>query len=76
MNHESVPGSGTDSMKNLTEMSNVNIPGKFVFRVDQAKTGTANTVNVLPTVDGNVSGSSNHNLRWILTTRNFSVEIM
>uniref|UniRef100_K1PT21 Sushi, nidogen and EGF-like domain-containing protein 1 n=1 Tax=Magallana gigas TaxID=29159 RepID=K1PT21_MAGGI len=34
INYYSVPGSMKDSMLNLTQMSNVGVPGQFVFRVD------------------------------------------
>ena len=35
VNYYAVPGSMTDSMLNLPRMSNIGIPGQFVFRVDQ-----------------------------------------
>ena len=35
VHYYSAPGARTDSMKNLTTMSNVNVPGKFIFRVDE-----------------------------------------
>lgn len=38
-NYFSVPGSMTDRMRNLPRMSNIDIPGQFVFRVDQKETG-------------------------------------
>lgn len=34
VHYYSAPGARTDSMKNLTTMSNIDIPGKFIFRVD------------------------------------------
>ncbi|XP_078317936.1 uncharacterized protein LOC144620594 isoform X2 [Crassostrea virginica] len=37
-NYFSVPGSMTDRMRNLPKMSNIDIPGQFVFRVDQTET--------------------------------------
>ena len=35
MNYYAANGSMTDSMFNLPQMSNIGIPGQFVFRVDQ-----------------------------------------
>ena len=34
VNYYAVPGSMTDSMLSLPRMSNIGIPGQFVFRVD------------------------------------------
>ncbi|XP_048735670.2 sushi, nidogen and EGF-like domain-containing protein 1, partial [Ostrea edulis] len=41
----SVPGSMTDAVLNLTQMSNIGVPGQFVFRVDEAKISNADTVD-------------------------------
>lgn len=41
VNYYAVPGSMTDSVLNLPNMSNVDIPGKFVFRVDLAEIANA-----------------------------------
>lgn len=41
VNFYSVPGSMTDSMLNLPHMSNIGVPGQFVFRVDQSKIANA-----------------------------------
>ena len=35
VNYYAANGSMTDSMFNLPQMSNIGIPGQFVFRVDQ-----------------------------------------
>lgn len=37
----SVPGSMTNSVLNLPQMSNIGVPGQFVFRVDQNKISNA-----------------------------------
>lgn len=39
VHYYSAPGARTNSMAHLTTMSNINIPGKFIFRVDQVETG-------------------------------------
>ena len=41
VNYYAVNGSMTDSVLNLPNMSNVDIPGKFVFRVDLAEIANA-----------------------------------
>ncbi|XP_062612220.1 uncharacterized protein LOC134274009 [Saccostrea cucullata] len=54
----SVNGSRTDAVLNLPQMSNINISGQFVFRVDQAKITNADTVDECassPCVHGNCS---------------------
>ena len=47
VHYYSAPGARTDSMKNLTTMSNINIPGKFVFRLDQVETGNGNIIYII-----------------------------
>jgi hypothetical protein len=44
-NYFSLPASRTPDIINVTSMSNVNIPGQFIFRVDSAeiKQGGCNT---------------------------------
>ncbi|XP_061173563.1 fibropellin-1-like [Saccostrea echinata] len=57
-NYYSVPGSMTDAVLNLSQMSNIGIPGQFVFRVDQAKITNADIVDECassPCVHGNCS---------------------
>lgn len=41
VNYYAVNGSMTDSVLNLPQMSNIGIPGKFVFRVDLAEIANA-----------------------------------
>lgn len=40
-NYYAVNGSMTDSMLNLTQMSNIDVPGQFVFRVDEREIANA-----------------------------------
>lgn len=41
VNYYAVNGSMTDSVLNLPQMSNIGIPGKFVFRVDLTEIANA-----------------------------------
>ncbi|XP_061173565.1 sushi, nidogen and EGF-like domain-containing protein 1 [Saccostrea echinata] len=57
-NYYSVPGSMTSAMLNLPQMSNIGIPGQFVFRVDQSKITNADIVDECassPCIHGNCS---------------------
>ncbi|XP_062582966.1 sushi, nidogen and EGF-like domain-containing protein 1, partial [Saccostrea cucullata] len=58
VHYYSVPGSMTNAVLNLPQMSNIGIPGQYVFRVDQAKITNADTVDECassPCVHGNCS---------------------
>lgn len=48
----SVPGSMTDAVLNLPQMSNIGIPGQYVFRVDQNKISNAGLIllNIIITI--------------------------
>nr|XP_022329850.1 sushi, nidogen and EGF-like domain-containing protein 1 [Crassostrea virginica] len=58
IHYYSVPGSMTDAVLNLPQMSNIGIPGQYVFRVDQNKISNADTIDECassPCVHGNCS---------------------
>nr|XP_022329841.1 sushi, nidogen and EGF-like domain-containing protein 1 [Crassostrea virginica] len=63
VNYFAVPGSMTDSMLNLPQMSNIGIPGQFVFRVDQTNITNADVIDECassPCVHGNCSNQYEH----------------
>ncbi|XP_052697611.1 sushi, nidogen and EGF-like domain-containing protein 1 [Crassostrea angulata] len=58
-----VPGSMTDTMLSLPQMSNIAVPGQFVFRVDERKIANADIVDDCissPCIYGNCSNEYRH----------------
>ncbi|XP_065942673.1 fibropellin-3 isoform X2 [Magallana gigas] len=58
-----VPGSMTDSMLNLPQLSNIGVPGQFVFRVDESNIANADVIDECissPCMHGNCSNEYLH----------------